>query len=61
MHSLFSWITGILSPFSYLKSETISIISFGTNVTKHLSVIPEELTLPSFLKHVCQLLKEAEE
>ena len=47
MHSLFSWISGIWSPFSYIKSETMSIISFDTNVTK-ISVTPKEMTLPSF-------------
>ena len=36
MHSLFSWISRIWSPFSYLKSETMSIISFDTNVTKNI-------------------------
>ena len=60
MHSLFSWISRIWSPFGYIKSETMSIISFDTNVTK-ISVTPKEMTLPSFLKYVCQLIKEAEE
>ena len=26
-----------------------------------ISVTPKEMTLPSFLKYVCQLIKEAEE
>ena len=61
MHSLLSWLTIILSPFSFLNIEAMSVVSSDTKVTKKLSVIPEEMILPRFLKYVRQLIKEAEE
>ena len=48
---------GILSPSSYLHIETMNIIYSNITITK-LSVIPKEMILPSFLKYVCQLIKE---
>ena len=36
----------------------MNIISSDTKITKKLSVISEEIILPSFLKYVHQLIKE---
>ena len=49
---------GILPTCSYLNVETMNIISSDTKTPKKLSVIPEEMILPSFLKYVWQLIKE---
>ena len=49
---------GILPTCSYLNIETMNIISSDTKTPKKLSVIPEEMILPSFLKYVWQLIKE---
>ena len=37
----------------------MNIISSDTKITKKMSVIPKEMILPSFLKYVCRLIKEA--
>ena len=42
----------ILPTRSYLNIETMNIISSDTKTPKKLSVIPEEMILPSFLKYV---------
>ena len=42
----------IISPCSYLNIETMNIISSDTKITSKLSVIPERMILPSFLKFV---------
>ena len=39
----------------------MSIISSDTKITKRFSFIPEEMISPSFLKYICQLIKETEE
>ena len=41
---------GIISPYIYLDIGKMNIISSDTKIINKLSVIPEEITLPSFLK-----------
>ena len=39
----------------------MNVTSSDTKITKKLSVIPEEVILPSFSKYIRLLIKEAEE
>ena len=51
----------ILSLCSYINIKAMNIISSDPKIiTKKLSVIPEQIILPSFLKYVFQLIKEAD-
>ena len=56
MHSCPELPFGILSP-CFAVILILNIIFPDTNITEKLSVIPEEMILPSFLKYVCQFVE----
>ena len=60
----------VLSPYRYLNTETMNIISSETEIninecivnwTNELSIIPKEILLPPFLRYVSLLTKQAKE
>ena len=51
-------LSGILSPCSYVNIKAMNIISSDTKITKKSVFYSRKMILPSFLKYVCQLIKE---